>query len=255
MGALSGVAVLVGKITVAVVAAADAAGLALHGAGLWHPPRELLVAAIASSAVLAAGSTSLSAVAEWRARRMGARREALDVLLQATAWAIVDLAAVDYRDIGVAAYLVARPWSRPWRPVLRRIHRVRARRRPVTSAVKWRPGVGVIGACVAQGQIVAQDLSADYAAIWPCSKREWDHVVPESIRHGLSYAEFLDVREKYEVVVATPILDDSKARTAVKGCVALDGPAGTLPRLTQPDVLGMLDSAAQGLLRQSVAVP
>lgn len=239
------------KVLTAVAAAAVGAGLALQGAGVWSPHRTVVVSLVVAAAVLAAGSTTGTAVAEFRARRLGARRDLADVTLTGTAWAIVDaVGGIDYRDLGLAAYRVQRVWWEPWRKRLHRIHRVRAQFRPVASKVRWAPGKGVIGACVSQGQVVAQDVRADYDAIWPCTEDEWDTVVPAEVR-GLTFAEFLDVREKYDVVVATPVLDDSGPVTTAVGCVALDGPAGSLDRLTADDVLGLLDSTAQSLLRQT----
>lgn len=97
--------------------------------------------------------------------------------------------------------------------------------------------------------MVALDVRADYTAVWPCTREEWETgVVPTEIRLGLSWHEFLDVREKYDVVVATPMLDASGPETRVVGCVAIDGPAGSLVQLSGDDVLALLDSAATSLL-------
>ncbi len=243
---------LVAKISIAVLAAAVTAALGLRGVGLWDPSSTVLVALVVATAVLAAGSTAATAVSEWRSRRLGARREAADVVLNAAAWAIVDATGLDYRDLGLAAYRTERVWWAPGRHRLRRVHRVRAKRRPTASRVKWAPGKGVIGQCVERGQLVAQDVRADYEAVWPCDQQEWDVVVPPEVRNGLTFEEFLDVREKYDVVVATPVLDDSGPGTRVVGCVALDGPAGSLTTLMVDEVLGLLDSAAQGLLQQTL---
>jgi hypothetical protein len=240
---------LTASIAAAVVAAAASALLALSSARVVPLTRGQLVTAIVLVAVLAAGSTSAQAISQWRARRLGARREAADVVLDAAVWAVVDSTGIDYRDLGLAAYRVQRAWPTPWRSRLRRVHRVRAKRRPTASDVRWAPGKGVIGACVARAQVVAQDVGADYAAVWPCTREEWETgVVPEEVRLGLGYEEFLDVQGKYDVVVATPVLDDSHpATTRVSGCVALDGPAGSLDRLSTDEVLALLDSAARML--------
>ncbi|GAB2696337.1 hypothetical protein [Thalassiella azotivora] len=240
---------LVVKVVSAVLATAISAALALEGAGVWSATRATLVGLVVGAAVLAAGSTSAAAVGEWRAHRLGARRASVDMLLDATLWSVADATGLDYRDLGVAAYAVRRPWWAPWSTRLRRVHRVRARRRPTASNVRWRPGKGVIGECVCRGQVVARDLAADYAAIWPCTREEWETVVTPEMRQGLTWREFLQTRDKYEVVVATPVLDSTGAHTVVRGCVALDGPAGSLDRLFQDDVLGALDTAAQSLLR------
>src|SRR5680860_337160 len=247
---------LVAKITAAVAAAAVAAaavgaGLALDGAGVWAASRAEIVVLVVAAGLLASGSTSISAVSEFRSRRLGAAQTLVEVTLTGTAWAIVDAAGIDFRDLGLAAYRVERIWWQPWQQRLRRVHRIRARFRPAASGIDWAPGKGVIGACVVQGQVVAQDIRAIYDAIGECTEEEWNYVVPAEARQGLSYREYLAVADKYDIVVATPILDDSGATTSTVGCVALDGPADTLDRLSADDVLGLLDSAAQSLLRQS----
>lgn len=71
--------------------------------------------------------------------------------------------------------------------------------------------------------------------------------MPDDVPSGLSYEEYLDEREKYNVVVASPITDDTGIPTKVLGCVAPDGPQGSFSRLTTDEVLGLTDSAAQGL--------
>ncbi len=237
------------KVLAAVVAAALTAALSLRSTEVWTPSERTVVAMVVLLAVLAAASTAGGAVEEWRARRVGARRDAADVILDAAAWAVVDTTGLDYRDLGLAAYRVQRSLWVPWRQRLHRVHRVRAKRRPAASGVRWAPGKGVIGACVQRGQVVAVDVAADYAAIWPCTREEWETgVVPDEIRLGLTWSEFQDVRDKYDVVVATPILDTTGAGTRVVGCVALDGPDGSLPLLARDDVLDLLDSAATSLL-------
>lgn len=136
-----------------------------------------------------AGSTVSGAVAEWRARRLGARRAQADILLTATAWAIVDQVegTLDFRDLGLAAYRVERLGWWPWGRRLRRVHRVCARRRPVTTNIRWRPGKGIIGACVARRQVVASDLRELYQGLGSLTKPEWDTQVPDDVRLGLSY--------------------------------------------------------------------
>lgn len=239
------------KSIAAVLAAVAAVALGLRGAGIWRLTERETVAAVLVSAVLAAGSTVVAAVGEWRARRLGARSEQVDVVLTATVWAIVDhLVGIDFRDLGIAAYRLRRVWWAPWRSRLERIHRVRARRRPTASNVVWAPGKGVIGACVSRGEVVAQDLHAVFQTLGTLSRAQWD-ALPEDIRMGLSFAEYLDVRDKYDVVVATPVIEDSSSTTAVVGCVALDGPQGSLAQLSSDEVLGLLDSAGQTLLRQA----
>ena len=78
---------------------------------------------------------------------------------------------------------------------------------------------------------------------------EWRQV-PDDLRMGLEHEEYLDVRDKYAVVVASPIIDDSGPRSRVVGCLALDGPEGRLDSLSSDEVLGLLNFTGQALLSQ-----
>jgi len=243
---------VVAKTLGALLAAVAAVVLALDGADAIEAPIRVLVACIVTSAALAAVSTIGSAWGEWRSRRAGRRREVVEILLESAAWAVVDQVGppLDYRDLGIAAYRTERSRWRPWRNQLRRVHRVRASRRPVSSDVEWRPGKGVIGTCVSRGEVVAVDMARLYAELGEPSAAEWAQV-PEDTRLGLSYAEYLDLRDKYAVVVATPIIDDTGPRSRVIGCVALDGPEGRLHQLATDEVLGLLNFAGRALLQQA----
>jgi hypothetical protein len=239
------------KTVAALLAAVAGIILALNGADVIAASPRVLVACVVTTSALAALATIGAAWGEWRERRLGARRELADIQLTAAAWAIVDQVSpqLDYRDLGLAVYRVERVWWWPPLTRLRRLHRVRSSRRPTTSDVKWKPGKGVIGACVARGEVVAVDLTQMYRDLGARSKDEWPNV-PDDVRLGLTWEEYVDVRDKYEVVVASPVIDDSGARSKVLGCVALDGPAGRFADLTTDEVLGLLNSAAQGLLHQ-----
>jgi hypothetical protein len=241
----------VAKTLGALLAAAAGIILALHGAGVVDAPARLLVACIVTSAALAAVATIGSAWREWRERRLGQRHELAEITLTTAIWTVVDQVdpPLDYRDLGVAGYRIEAVWWWPWRSRLRRVHRVRASRRPVSSDVAWRPGKGVIGACVDRGEVVAVDLAQLYADLGDPTAEEWRDL-PADLRLGLDYEEYRDVRDKYAVVVATPIIDDSGPRSRVVGCVVLDGPAGRLADLTTDEVLGLLNFAAQALLQQ-----
>ncbi|ABS03392.1 hypothetical protein Krad_1906 [Kineococcus radiotolerans SRS30216 = ATCC BAA-149] len=224
----------------AVLAAAVGAALGLERAGLWDPGDVVLVVLVVLTAVLAVASTATQAVA----RLLGARREATrdlhDDLLSGALWAVVDATGgrVDPRDLAVAAYRVRRPLGRA--PRLARVHRVRSRRRPVASGVRWAPGKGVIGECVATGAVVARDVTGPDAA---------------GERQGLSAEEFRAVRGKYAVVVAVPLVDDAGESSRVTGCLALDGPPGALDLLHTPAVLGVLDATARTLQRLTGSTP
>lgn len=247
----------IAKTVGALLAAAAAVTLALHSTGVHRWPPVIVLGAIVTSASLAAIATIGGAWGDWRGQRVAERRQLSELQLTATLWAIVDLVSststtpLDYRDLGMAIYRTERIWWAPWRARLRRLHRVRASRRPVTSDIVWRPGKGAIGTCVEKGEVVAVDLTSLYAGLGPVTEQEWE-TVPDDVRLGLSYAEFEGVRDKYAVVVASPVIDDTGLRSSVTGCVALDGPDGRFADLTSDEVLGLLNSAAASLHRQIV---
>ncbi|WP_432510930.1 hypothetical protein [Kineococcus sp. SYSU DK001] len=229
---------LVLDVALVVLAALVGAGLALERAELWDASDRVVAALIVLTALLAIVPAVLRAVSEVRGRRTAAQRELFDDVLSGALWAVSDASGHDPRDLALAAYRLRRP---RWRPAaLERVHRVRARRRPVASGVTWAPGKGVVGECVASGAVVARDVAALEAA---------------GDAQGLSEAEFARVRGKYAVVVAVPLVDDSGPRSAVTGCLALDGPDGSLPALTRPEVLAVLEACGRALQRLTGATP
>ncbi|WP_432499019.1 hypothetical protein [Kineococcus auxinigenes] len=239
---------LVVDVGLAVLAAVAAVLLGLQRAGLWSTSTAVVGALVVLSAVLAVAVTAVQAVTRWRAERRAAHRDVLDDLLHAVLWSVVDATGLDARDLAVAAYRLHRPaW--PGRAArLLRLHRVRAGRRPAASGTAWAPGKGVIGRCVADGEVVAVDVAAADAALGDVDADAWGDL-PEQDRQGLTFAEHRRLRGKYGAVVAVPLVDDTGPVSAVVGCLALDGPAGELPRLTEPAVLGVLEASGRALRR------
>ncbi|MFB9376522.1 hypothetical protein ACFFKU_11960 [Kineococcus gynurae] len=222
------------RIGLAVLAAVVAILLGLEGADLWSPRPTPLTVLIVLAAVLAAVSTTWAAVDSFRQRRKGAEKEVLDGILTAAVWAVVDATGLDARELALAAYALR---HRPGRGArLERLHRVRAARRPGTSQVVWTPGKGVIGRAVERGEVVAVDLS-DPAAGPVVDPAGW----------GLAPTEAERLAGRYAVVVALPLVDDSGPSSRVVGCLALDGPRGSLPVLDTPRVRGVLEAAARAV--------
>jgi hypothetical protein len=60
-----------------------------------------------------------------------------------------------------------------------------------------------------------------YRSLSVDSSEDWDRL-PDNIRLGLTYSEFLQIRDKYSGVIAVPIFDRDKT---IRGCVALDSVA------------------------------
>ncbi|WP_432536763.1 hypothetical protein [Kineococcus arenarius] len=244
---------LVVDVGLAVLAAAAAILLGLQRAGLWSTSTAVVGALVVLSALLAVVATTVQAVVRWRAERRAAHRDVLDDLLHAVLWGVVDATGLDARELAVAAYRLHRSaW--PGRPArLLRLHRVRAGRRPAASGTRWAPGKGVIGRCVADGEVVAVDLAAAEATVGDVDAAEWQRL-PAAARQGLTLVEHRRLRGKYGAVVAVPLVDDTGPVSAVVGCLALDGPAGSLPQLTTPAVLGLLEATGRALRRLEVPV-
>ncbi len=239
------------KTFAAVLVAIAAAILALNGAEVVQASNRLLLAAVVTTTVLAALSTIGAAWSEWRKKRLGNRRDLVDFQLDATLWAIVDQvgSGLDYRDLGIAVYRTHRRWWWPFTHRVSRMQRVRAAHRPVSSNIAFTRGKGVIGRCVETQAVAAYDLAQMYADLGQPTEAEWA-ALPADVSLNLSYAEYRENRDKYAVVIASPIIDDSSAVAKVRGCIVLDGPQGRFADLNTDEVLALLNSASEGLLRQ-----
>ncbi|RJK96796.1 hypothetical protein [Vallicoccus soli] len=240
---------LAGKVLVAVTSGVSTGALGVHAVDPflddWQRTGLVVV-----TAVIATGTSSATAVGEYRRKQAESRREDADFFLRGARWAVHDLTGLDVRDLGVACYAVRRPRLAPWAaPRLRRIGRVRSTRRPAASGVRWRPGVGVVGVCVRDGRAVVRDVEADERPWLEATRRDWESVVPEHVKIGLSYDEFRRVRGKYHVVLAVPIIQEQGARSRVVGAVALDGPSGSYDALWTQDVRDVLTGATVNLRR------
>jgi hypothetical protein len=229
------------KVLAAALTAVAAIALVGQETDQWHlSPRERFWAAIVG--VLIGFIGSISSIGGQRASaREERRRDKLRALLQPVALRLQDLTRIDVRDLGLAAYALRRGgwWLWPWQPRLRRMYRVRPKIAAV-SHVDWRPGKGVMGACVAQGQDVAEDIAALEDLLKDETRASWD----SSRAYGLNYDEFLDTRGKYGVILATPILGNDAGGSSVVGVLVLDGPAGAFGKIVTDEVRAELASVA-----------
>lgn len=199
-----------------------------------------------AAAAIAAITTIIAAVAEFRARRGQLIADKTLFRLRSLAFAVQDITEIDVRELGLACYLLRprKPWR--WRPTLARVARDRAEHRPVVSGIRWRPGKGVIGRCVVEGAAIGTDLAADQADYTAVSEADWrSKRVPENVVLGLGYEEFIKVRGKFHTVIAVPMIDAGTG--TVVGCVALDGPKGSLDRLWIDDVRNALTQGADDI--------
>lgn len=250
-------------VTAAVVAAATAVLLGLTQLKVVHPPLRLQVTAVAASAGLAFLSTVTAAVGTWRRRRDAAVHDRVSFVLRTLAYTVQDLTDLDTRELGLALHLLradrwppgaalanlaatVSPSRRAARLRLVRVVRERASHRPSASGVVWRPGKGVIGLCVATGEVVGQDVATDTASFTGVPRERWP-AVPSQVRDGFSWEEFTALAGRYGAVLAAPLIDDSGPSSQVVGCVSLDGPDGSFDLLWGTDVRSALAQAAETL--------
>ena len=236
-----------GRVLVAVASCAAALAIALHETGVWEASARQQLAVAGAVALLALGSSVGAALDELQAQRSADRREKVAFILEALGFGVQDVTGIDFRDLGLAAYVLQRPLLRREERLVR-LHRVRPRASPGVSGVDWQSGKGVIGMCVVEGRDIGYDVSELDADIAGTSREQWA-ALPDDERLGLTYDEWLLLREKFGVVVATPIVSERSGRATTIGCVALDGPAGRLDDLFSDDVRAQLQSAATSLVR------
>lgn len=250
-------------VVAAAVAAVTAVLLALTQLKVVAPPLGVQVGAVAVSATLAFLSTTTSAVGAWRRRRDSAVHDRIAFVLRSLAYTVQDLTDLDTRELGISLHLLRSdrwppgaalanlaaglsPGRRAARLRLVRVVRERASRRPTASGVVWRPGKGVIGLCVATGEVVGQDVAADTGPWLRVPLARWP-TVPDGVRDGFSWAEFAALAGKYGAVLAAPLIDDSGQSSRVVGCVSLDGPDGSFELLWSAEVRSALAQAAETL--------
>jgi hypothetical protein len=92
------------------------------------------------------------------------------------------------------------------------------------------------------------DLAALDISLSGVTREQWPSVDAES-RLGLSWREYERVRNKYGVVLASPIIDDEGWHARVVGCVAVDAPAGSRKKLTRDEVRERVATAGTAIFR------
>lgn len=183
-----------------------------------------------------------SAITQVKRVRFEERKHQTRFILQTASFRIQDLTGIDTRDLGIAAYATVRwGWCLwPWQERLRPLDRVRPKQ-SAASGVRWRPGVGIVGQCVKHGKDVMEDLDEFDSRFAGVSKGRRQRM-KEDDRLGLAYEEFMKLKGKFGVVMASPIIDPKDS--SVLGCVSLDGPAGSGTQLFEIAVRKVLAAAA-----------
>lgn len=233
------------RVTAAAVAAAAGFGLGLEQAGVWTPSPRLVVTLVGAGVLVAFITATEAAYDHHRRGRVEEIREQARAVLSPLLLELEETTGISTREIGLAAYRMRRPVL-PFRvPRLERLIRMQLVIR-VTSGIAWRRGVGVIGQCVERGVDVVEDLAALDEQLADVSPDEWDEL-GRDLTYGFTYDEYLRVRGKYGVVLATPMIQETPLGSRVVGCLAVDTPQSTFPLIASDEVRGLVAAAAATL--------
>ncbi|MPZ67984.1 MAG: hypothetical protein GEU71_00455 [Actinobacteria bacterium] len=211
--------------------------VALFGAKIpatfWDDRRVWFVGAVVVLALSSVRTLLLNFIGQ---RSLAQERRVQDALKTAYVQ-IVELSGIDYRDVGLHAFLVRGYRLRPWRKRLVRVGRWRLKSTPPVTGIEWTRGKGLIGRCWELRQNVGANLAEEWG-FEELDESEWESL-EEAVRYGFSYDEYLRVRA-YGAVVAVPILDDAGGFI---GCVSADAPGETYDLIWTEEVLGALHDA------------
>jgi hypothetical protein len=162
--------------------------------------------------------------------------------LKGTLVQVVQASGLDWKDVGINAFLVRRRPRWFGTPLLERVGRERIRNTPPPSNVVWTKGKGVIGRCWATATDQGVNLTALFGPADGLTEAEW-LARSEEDRLGMTYADYQKTRY-HGVVVATPILDRD---AEVIGVVSADAPGDAFARLSNDEVREALGATATTL--------
>jgi hypothetical protein len=229
-------------VAAAVVAATAGLGLGLHEIEAWTLPRWLTVTLVVAGVVVAFVTATEAAVDQWRHGRVVKLREQARAILSPLLLELEEVTGISTRQLGVSAYRIRR---RIWpfgQLRLERLLRLQLLIR-VSSGIAWRPGVGVIGQCVQRGEDIVENIAALDEQLSDVPPHEWESL-GDDLTYGFTYDEFLRVRGKYGVVLATPMIRETPLGSRVIGCVSVDAPADAFAVMASKEIRGLVAAAA-----------
>lgn len=222
----------------ALIIAAATVVAALFGADtprdFWDGRESWFLTAIALLAI----SAVRPLVSDFLGRRSVQEEQRLLDALKAAHVQVVEITGIDWKDLGLHAFVVKRgiPWF--WQEQLVRVARWRLKSFPPAVGVRWTRGKGLIGRCWDLRQNVGADLAKDWGEE-ALSRDQWEEL-DEELKYGLAFEEYERLRI-YGAIVATPILGSGGR---FLGCISADAPAGTFDLLWDDSVLETLHDAA-----------
>jgi len=165
-----------------------------------------------------------------KARRLALQRE--NTVRDALAGTLVALATycgADWRTTSVQAFIVKRRGLR-W-PIWKSFEQTQVRLAKVrlasaaASGITWTENKGLIGRCWSMKAPQWKWLNMEFAPFAKLTKHEWQNISTERV-YGLTFEEFQSVRDKYGLVAAVPIIDESNKYI---GCITMDTPPSDPP--------------------------
>jgi hypothetical protein len=230
------------RVSAAAIAAVVGVGLGLHEMGTWALPGWLSTSLLTTGVLVAFATATEAAIDERRHGHVAELREQARAVLAPLLLEIEEATGINARQLGVAAYRIRKPVWPFSKEHLERLLRMQLVIR-VASGIVWRPGVGVIGQCVARGEDVVENLAILDEQLADVSPADWDSL-GDDLTYGFSYAEFQRVRGKYGVVLASPMIKETPLGSRVVGCVSVDGPPGSFQALASEEIRALVAAAA-----------
>jgi len=134
---------------------------------------------------------------------------------------ITDYHKAPLKTLGVSVFAIRRAWRFKWRIVpwwgkqLKQVFRFRVSGYPPDVAVRWTKGKGAVGACWEKGIAVIHNRR-EAARLYgsngqPPTKQNYD-VLPEQVRCGFTYNEFIQTIDNWGEILAMPITEDKTGR-------------------------------------------
>jgi hypothetical protein len=202
----------------------------------------LVVFLIVAGVLVAFITATEAAIDQRRHGRAGELREQARAVLAPLLLELEEATRINARQLGVSAYRIRQPIWPFAKPRLERLLRLQLLIR-VSSGIAWRPGLGVIGQCILRGQDVVENLAALDEQLGDTPPDEWASL-GDDLTYGLSYEEFLRVRGKYGVVLASPMIKETPLGSRVIGCIAVDAPANAFTVMASEAIRGLVAAAA-----------
>jgi hypothetical protein len=230
------------RVSTAVIVGIVGIGLGLHEMGTWTLPGWLSAALLIAGVLVAFVTATEAAIDQRRHGRVAELREQARAVLAPLLLEIEEATGIGARQLGVAAYRIRKPVLPFGKDRLERLLRLQLIIR-VASGIVWRPGVGVIGQCVARGEDVVENLTTLDEQLAGVSPADWDSL-GDDLTYGFTYAEFQRVRGKYGVVLASPMIRETPLGSRVVGCISVDGPPGSFQALASEEIRGLVAAAA-----------